>query len=130
MQCYPHCERVEENLQTRKCGSAYSNCSICLPHCYGAGGTVLNPYGIGPSGEDDINPGHVLPLSKARITSARILATTAPHAAHSDELHLHFFAAPTLNNCMDFSPISMAGGSLRMRKFCIMPVSSWGRIWQ
>src|ERR1035438_7123888 len=46
-----------KKLQTRKCGSAYPNCATCSPHCYGAGGTVLNPYCIGPSGEDDINSG-------------------------------------------------------------------------
>ena len=44
-----------KKLQTRKCGSAYPNCAICSPRCYGAGGTALSTYCIGPSGEDDIN---------------------------------------------------------------------------
>ena len=44
-----------EKLPTRKCGSAYPNCVICSPRCYGAGGTALNTCCIGPCGEDDIN---------------------------------------------------------------------------
>src|ERR1035438_10078972 len=44
-----------KKLPTRKCGSAYPNCAICSPRCYGAGGTALNTCCIGPSGEDDIN---------------------------------------------------------------------------
>ena len=55
MQCCPRCERVEKKLPTRTCGSAYPNCAICSPRCYGAGGTALNTCCIGPSGEDDIN---------------------------------------------------------------------------
>src|ERR1035437_1781233 len=46
-----------KKLQTRKCGSAYPNCATCSPHCYGAVGTALNPYCIGPSGEYGINSG-------------------------------------------------------------------------
>src|ERR1019366_5040061 len=44
-----------KKLPTRKCGSAYPNCAICSPRCYGAGGTALNTCCIGPSGEDDIS---------------------------------------------------------------------------
>src|ERR1035438_8937762 len=44
-----------KKLPTRKCGSAYPNCAICSPRCYGAGGTALNTCCIGRSGEDDIN---------------------------------------------------------------------------
>src|ERR1039458_5707194 len=44
-----------KKLQTHKCGSAYPNCAICSPRCYGAGGTALSTCCIGPSGEDDIN---------------------------------------------------------------------------
>src|ERR1035441_4422677 len=44
-----------KKLQTHKCGSAYPNCAICSPRCYGAGGTALSTCCIGPSGEDAIN---------------------------------------------------------------------------
>src|SRR5664280_1358797 len=44
-----------KKLPTHRCGSAYPNCAICSPRCYGAGGTALSTCCIGPSGEDDIN---------------------------------------------------------------------------
>jgi hypothetical protein len=80
---YPCCERVEKKLQTRKCGSAYQNCATCSPHCYGAGGTVLNTCCIGPSGEDDINSG---PCA-ATIDSADHLC---PHSIYNCSTKSHF----------------------------------------
>src|SRR5271166_1099708 len=44
-----------KKLPPGKCGSAYPNCAICSPRCYGADGTALSTCCIGPSGEDDIN---------------------------------------------------------------------------
>src|ERR1022692_4839770 len=44
-----------KKLQTHSCGSAYPNCAICSPRCYGADGTALSTCCIGPSGEDAIN---------------------------------------------------------------------------
>src|ERR1035437_6563806 len=44
-----------KKLHTHRCGSAYPNCALCSPRCYGAGGTALSTCCIAPSGEDDIN---------------------------------------------------------------------------
>src|SRR5664279_1645692 len=65
-----------KKLQTHRCGSAYPNCAICSPRCYGAGGAALSPCCIGPSGEDDINS----ELCVATIESADRLC---PHSIYN-----------------------------------------------
>src|ERR1035441_5813459 len=65
-----------KKLQTHKCGSAYPNCAICSPRCYGAGGTALSTCCIGPSGEDAINS----ELCAATIESADRLC---PHSIYN-----------------------------------------------
>src|ERR1035441_5041985 len=65
-----------KKLQTHKCGSAYPNCAICSPRCYGAGGTALSTCCIGPSGEDDINS----ELCAATIESADRDQVVGAHA--------------------------------------------------
>src|SRR5271157_4685669 len=65
-----------KKLPTGKCGSAYPNCAICSLRCYGAGGTALSTYCIGPSGEDDTNS----ELCAATIESADRLC---PHSIYN-----------------------------------------------
>src|ERR1035441_1184153 len=65
-----------KKLPTHRCGSAYPNCAICSPRCYGAGGTALSTCCIGPSGEDAINS----ELCAATIESADRLC---PHSIYN-----------------------------------------------
>src|ERR1035437_5565501 len=70
-----------KKLPTHRCGSAYPNCAICSPRCYGAGGTALSTCCIGPSGEDDINSD----LCTATIESADRLC---PHSIYNCSIRL------------------------------------------
>src|ERR1039457_2715537 len=80
-----------KKLQTHKCGSAYPNCAICSPRCYGAGGTALSTCCIGPSGEDDINS----ELCAATIERADRLC---PHSIYNCNIREGTSAAQIVRN--------------------------------
>src|ERR1039458_7291732 len=81
-----------KKLPTHRCGSAYPNCAICSPRCYGAGGTALSPCCIGPSGEDDINS----ELCAAPIESPDRLC---PHSIYNCSTSQEVTAIPVGKQC-------------------------------